>query len=347
MKNQNIFPCVRVNGTHFETGFKIGQHFKERIQRAFQECKALNDLQKLDQEKPERIDKVESLAKKHFPQYMDEIIGVAEGSCVDYRAILVANFRHVPPKDDRIENCSTVIFKRQNDIILAHNEDFESISGKYSYLVMVELENGTSFFAHAYPGCIPGISFGFNSHGIVVTTNSLPNPIKRIGLTRIFFGRSILEAKTLHDAINRAQSLTPRSGGASYNIASMREKKIINLETTAEESCLTEISDVYMHTNHYISEKFNQIPQPKFGDSKVRYRRGMSLLPDTKRTGKGALSILSDKYMFFNALKGPSGYLLDTICTAIFNVSTTINLKLHPHDREKKEYMQFSLNDLE
>ncbi len=347
MTESTLLPFIRVKGTNHEIGKQIGEYFQKRIAQAFEECKEVNNLIDFDRKHPKRLDSVESLAHKHFPHYMDEIKGISEGSGLDYRQILVANFRHVPFKDDTLESCSTIIFKNEDKIILTHNEDYESIMGKYSYLTAVELDNGTNFFAHSYPGCISGNSFGFNSHGIVFTANSLPNPVKRISFSRIFFGRSILEAKSIEEAIESAQLYSPRSGGVSYNLASLRENKVENLETTADDSCLTEISDKYYHTNHYISEKFKNIPYPKYGNSKTRYRRGIELLSNLKKTTNNALEVLSDKYIAFNSVKDPeSGYIYDTICTALFEISNTINLRLYPPDRKKDDYISFSLNDL-
>jgi predicted choloylglycine hydrolase len=347
MTESSLLPFIRVKGTNHDIGKQIGEHFQKRITQAFEECKEVNDLIEFDRKHPERLDKVESLAIKHFPRYMDEIKGISEGSGLDYRQILVANFRHVPFKDDILESCSTIIFKNDAKIILTHNEDYESVMGKYSYLTAVELNNGTSFFAHSYPGCISGNSFGFNSHGIVFTANSLPNPVKRIGLSRILFGRCLLEAKTMEEAIESTQLYSPRSGGASYNIVSLQENKTVNLETTADDSCLTEITDKYFHTNHYISEKFKNIPYPKYGNSKTRYRRGIKLLSNLEKIASNALEVLSDKYIIFNSVKDPdSGYMYSTICTAQFEISNTINLRLYPPHSKKNEFMSISLSDL-
>jgi len=347
MDKNELFPIFNVKGNNYDIGKQVGRYFKQRILKALNECAQFKDLKKLDEERPERINRVEVLAKKHFPQFINEIQGISDGSGVEYRDILIANFRHVPPKDDVENNCSTLIIKSKDDTILAHNEDFESIMGKSSYFSIMELENGTKIFAHSYPGCIPGISFGFNSHGIIITTNSLPNPINRIGLSRILFGRAMLESKTLNEAVQKAQSLSPRSGGVSYNIVSMKEKSTINLETTADDACLTEIADKYFHTNHHISEKFKDIPYPKFGNSMTRYRKGIELMPKLEKTEESALKLLSDKYIFFNSIKDPeTGYKYDTIYTAIFNVTATINLRLYPHEREKNEYMSVSLRDI-
>ncbi len=347
MDKNKSFPLVKVNGNNYDIGKQVGEHFKERIQKALKECNQFKEFQKLDEERPERINQVESLAKKHFPQYIKEIQGISDGCGIEYRDILIANFRHVPPKDEVGNNCSSLFFINDDEIILAHNEDFESIMGKYSYFSIMELENGTKIFSHCYPGCIPGISFGFNNHGITITSNSLPNPVKRIGLSRILFGRAMLESKTLKEAIEKAQSFSPRSGGVSYNIVSLNEKVAINLETTADESCLTEITDKYFHTNHHISIKFKDIPLPRISDSKSRYKRGIKLLPNLEKTEENALKLLWDKYIFFNSIKGPeTGYIFSTIYTAIFNINNTIHLKLYPHNREKNEYMNVSLSDL-
>lgn len=347
MEKNKSFPLVSVKGNNYIIGKQIGKHFKERILKALKECNPFKEFQKLDKERPERINQVESLAKMHFPQFIKEIQGLSDGCGVEYRDILIANFRHVPLKDEVENNCTSVFFINNNEIILAHNEDFESIMGKYSYFSIMELENGTKIFSHSYPGCIPGISFGVNSHGIVMTTNGLTEPKKRIGLSRILFGRAVLESKTIKEAIHNAQSLSPRSGGASYNIVSMKEKRAVNLETTADDAFLTEITDKYFHTNHYISEKFKHISHRKLYDSTARYKRGSKLLPELEKTEENALKLLSDRYIFFNSLKSPTtGFIFDTIYTAIFKITDTIHLKLYPHEREKKEYTSISLDDI-
>ncbi|MFX0092588.1 MAG: C45 family autoproteolytic acyltransferase/hydrolase [Candidatus Hodarchaeota archaeon] len=344
MLKADFLPVFRISGSNYDIGLNIGRKFKERIHRAFKESKRIKNLRIRDNLKPDWLNRVEQRAKNHFPHLMDEISGIADGAGLEYRDVLAVNFQHaIPP----FEDCSTVIFKGSEKILHVHNEDHYTDLGNNAYLLIVEMDNGTTFFAHAYAGCIPGTSFGFNSHGIVMSCNALPDPVRENGLPRILFGRSILEAKNLDDALKRALSFIPRSGGVSYNLTSMNEKRVINLETTADEGCITEIQNNYFRTNHYISDKFKDRSIPEESNSLDRYMRGLELISGVEKTGEGALQILSEDIIFFTSFRLSSGEELRTLCTALFEVDNSINLRLYPGKQEKKEFMKFSLSDLE
>jgi len=345
-EENNSFPILRVNGNYFEIGLKIGQKFKERIKNVLQESMQFREFKENDEKHPERLNNVESLAKKYFPNYMQEIKGISEGSNLEYRDILLLNFKKVPPTNHPTENCSTIIFKNPEKIILAHNEDYERTTGSYSYLLFVKLENGTKFFSHSYPGRLPGSSFGFNSHGIVYSMNSMTNPVDKIGFSCYLIGRSVLEANDIDDAIHVLTMHSPRFGGSSYNIASLKEKRAINIELTTDDAYITEITDRYFHTNHHVSEKFKEFPIPKLSTSVSRYNRGSKLMPHVKKSEEEAINILRDKYVFVNSLKGTDGNYTDTICSVIFNISKTITLSIYPHDLEKNRIQKFSQKDL-
>ena len=142
-------------------------------------------------------------------------------------------------------NCSTSIFReRGGSIFIAHNEDAHPLLEKYAYFVYIVPENDDAipFFSHCYPGVVPGMSFGFNLAGIVQTCNSLPDPIKSVGIPRMFVGRAIYEkTSNIDDAIDIINKMTPRSGGASYTIGSLPDRNIVNIETTGTDYAVIKI----------------------------------------------------------------------------------------------------------
>ncbi|MFW9991664.1 MAG: C45 family autoproteolytic acyltransferase/hydrolase [Candidatus Odinarchaeota archaeon] len=350
-----FFPLLEVSGTHYEIGTQIGRKFKEKIHKGFTESRGVKQLLEWDRLKPERLDKVEQLGKKYFPRYMDEITGIADGSGMDYRKVLAVNFMHVPfvERKDKVstldemaeENCSTAIFRFPDHKMVCHNEDLDPVLGKYSYFLHYKLADGSSFLAFAYCGCIPGLSFGFNSYGIVKTCNSLSDPYKKMGIPRILFGRSILEAKSLSEAVTRTQQHSPRSGGASYNLVSLHDDQAVNVETTSISAAITPITGRYFRTNHYISDRLKKhLPPDDYGFTVERYVAGLELLPRVEKSEQGILKILLDPRVFIDPEKTKGR--LATVCTAIFKISKTIDLRVYLPGTENEEYQRFSSDNL-
>lgn len=343
MAQKTFLPVLRVSGTPYEIGFEAGRKFKSRIQTAFTQSVFWRHLREEDKVNPQWFDNIHSHAKKHFPHFLEEIEGIAVGSDLDYRDTAIINFR-VTRQD---EGCSTVIYKTPNKIILAQNEDHEIAYGKQSYLLIVELEDGPSYFAHTYPANIAGFSFSFNSNGIIMSANAMPDPNVQNGVPRHLLDRAMLDATSLDDALQWAQ-FSPRCGAFSYNLVSMNEWRAVNLETTSKNAVLTEIDKQYFHTNHYVSHEFQGIPIPR-GTTLSRYERGIELLPHVERSIEGAFELLSDEKIFQSApmRDSPLDRMVEgTLCTAVFEISSEdIFLNIFPPNATGK-ILQFSLNDL-
>ncbi|MFQ6124112.1 MAG: C45 family autoproteolytic acyltransferase/hydrolase [Candidatus Heimdallarchaeota archaeon] len=345
MTNTAFLPVFRVRGTNYEIGFEIGRKFKERIKKAFTHSVIYKYLIKIDRLKPEWFDSLHEHAKKYFPQYLTEISGIAEGAGVDYRNIALINFRGSFPE----KGCSTVIFKQQDKIILAHNEDHETVLGELAYLLIVELQDGTTFLAYTYPGCLPGYSFSFNSHGIVMSANAMPDPDAQIGVPRHLLDRSMLEATNIDNAIRKAL-MPQRSGAFSYNLVSWKEKRVLNLEITSKRHYVTEIQDKYFHANHFISDELKGSPVPS-GTTQRRYERGVELISCTSHKSLNeARKILFDNNIFLprqervRTLYG--NYFGGTLCTALFEIGKDIILQVYPPKQSKKQFFQFSLSTI-
>ncbi|TFH29985.1 MAG: hypothetical protein E4G98_02900 [Promethearchaeota archaeon] len=341
-------PFLQVSGTNFEVGYQIGCHFRHIIQQTFSTNKRIHQLLHWDKTHPHRVTEAEKLTRQHFPQYLDEINGIAQGAHLPYRDVLTVNFMHLPPvvQDD----CSTVMFCEEDHIILGHNEDHEIGLGQAAYLVQCNYTTSkVSLFSFLYPGCIPGLSFGFNNHGLVVTCNFAPDPHLLLGIPRLILGRWVLEAPFLPEAITRAQSFLPRAGGVTYNIASLNEKSGVVVETTGKEGNVRFVKDRFFHTNHYLAPEFSHIPIPPQSKSSTlqRYTRGMKLLPDAQKSVAGALSMMQDPEIFLAPFTFPSGETFYSICTAVFEIGDGISLKVYARGKYQEIPFIISLKDLQ
>ncbi len=348
MTADTFLPIIRVSGSNYDIGFQVGRTFRDRIHSVLDSSTILELNKAKDQEHPEWVDQLYKKSNDRFPQYVQEIRGIADGAGIDFRDALIHNFRHCLSPTG---GCVSVVFKSAQKIILGHNEDYEPAIGNNSYITIAHLENQTRFLALTNAGSLPGNAWGFNSHGLVFSLDSLA-PLQdvdpNLGFPRILLDRYILESRTLEEAALRAQMYSPRSGNMSYTILSMKEFRGINIETTSTETSLTEIPDIFYHANHYTSETFAHMSMNvPVGTSRERYERGNELLETMSFSKEGLIEMLSDEILHFENRMDEIEGLLTTFCTPIFEISAdSIGLQVYPHDFSEEEKMSFTLDSL-
>ncbi|MBO3802279.1 MAG: hypothetical protein JTT11_00140 [Candidatus Brockarchaeota archaeon] len=322
----NTFPIevFRVSGSNYEMGSKIGSRFKEKITKFAESSMALKKLRKVADKA--RYAKLIECANRRFSQYMEEIKGISDGSGVAYNDLLLLNFKY----ENLGTGCSTVIFKGDDSIILGHNEDGERENEDKAFILVAEPLGGTPFLVYCYPGMIPGNAFSFNSRGIVMTGNAMPTPDPKVGVPRHLVDRSVIEATSIDDALERAL-LPERASGFSYNLVSLKEKRAVNLETTSQRHCVTRVDGAFFHTNHYVSAGLAGIRQNASESSLVRYGQGIKMVSKADvASEKRVLEILfstANEPNSIYASGGPGNSW--TLCTAVFEVSEDIRLKVH------------------
>jgi len=339
---------LKVSGNNYEIGSKVGKRFRTQIKDFLEKSKGLKLLRKIERRNP-RHRKLMEYGERYFPQYMEEIRGIADGADSSLTDILLINCKYDFPR----KGCTTVIFKEPNRIILAHNEDNAKDYLNNCYFLKVYPEVGTPFISFCYPGMIPGNSFAFNAYGIIITNNAMPTPDVRIGSPRHLSDRAQLEGKDLRDVIKKTL-FQERASGGSFNIVSQKQKRAMNIETTSQRHCITEVEDKCLHTNHYVSKELNS---PKKDESLLRssisrYEVGSKLLLKVKeKTPQAALDILSSleakPYSILMIDKRRRGR---TLFTTLFDVSDTgITMKVYepkPKIQEKDSFLELTSDDL-
>jgi hypothetical protein len=239
--------------------------------------------------------------RKAFPDYLDEIRGLADGSGVSYDTLLRLNLEseldnevgQSPPHADLSgfaagtathdqAGAQSGVGKGCTDFHVvssrawAHNED--GFSASYyrdtTYLVRSNItlpgKPSEVFVAFTYPGRLSGWAWGFNANGVALSINALtvPSPgnsssrIGRLGVN--FVARSLLGATDLADATTRA-SVGGHASGMHINLASFRESKQLSVETSPWGTTVLDLStvrgDMYAHANQYL-----HTDRPRLGD---------------------------------------------------------------------------------
>ncbi len=341
-------PLCKAHGTFFEIGVQIGTHFKDLIQSAFRESSLIHQRLTWDKKNPTRVNTAVKLTDLQYPQYLQEMRGIAKGAELPVRNILVVNFMHLPA----IPDCSTLMYHTSTTATIVHNEDHEWGLAHYSYLISVEYPNGLRMIAHCYPGVIPGLSFAFTSHGLAMTCNYVPEPDPKIGIPRTIIGRELLEAQSLAEVRERITTISPRSGGVNFNVASIHSPQILNIELTGREYAITPVNAPLFHANHYSSEKFAHLPVPDdFAiHSVARLQQGQKLLENfeiSPAARNEALQVMWDPIIHFDLDTLPSGEKFLTLCTLIFEVTDQIHLDIYVKSHSTQPIQQFSSADLQ
>eukprot|EP00656_Telonema_subtile_P023952 TRINITY_DN2563_c0_g1_i2.p1 TRINITY_DN2563_c0_g1~~TRINITY_DN2563_c0_g1_i2.p1 ORF type:complete len:358 (-),score=60.30 TRINITY_DN2563_c0_g1_i2:56-1129(-) len=255
--------------SHWEVGFKVGQAFKGMIQDRFSRFAPLHEDLVPFAATPDGQNALNSLlsaASALYPEYLQELNGTAVGAQVDFKRALLMNFRDEllplsrPKGFHGDSSCSdySVVDHKRNLAVVAHNEDGADCYNNHTYLVTVQM-GGTEFTAYTYAGELPSTAFGWNSHGVGFTLNAMhPNTTVLTGIGRNFVARSILDAKTIEEAVELA-TIPNQATGHNYQLfVADTEPKVFSIETyPPNASHITSLSQEdtqtsLFHTNCYL-----------------------------------------------------------------------------------------------
>ncbi|KAL3844524.1 hypothetical protein ACJIZ3_001927 [Penstemon smallii] len=243
--------------------------------------------------------------------------------------------------EDVNDDCSDILVVSDSMAIAAHNEDANVALVGHTYLIKGILANGICFTAYTYAGELPSCAFGFNSHGLAFTLNSVPpseHEIAAGAIGRNFISRDLLEAQNIDDALARIQS-SEISIGHSYNLIDLKTRRILNVETASRNRySVHEIGAVpFFHANMYIHLKVDQAKD----DNSISRQKRAALLP--KGSKNDFLSLLGDEN---KAAKYPiymTGPLLYTLCTAVIDLDEKTLSIIEGNPKERKSTYVFSM----
>ncbi|MCF2141138.1 MAG: C45 family peptidase [Candidatus Lokiarchaeota archaeon] len=368
MKFNFYLPYFEFFGSGYDLGLKIGQKFRKRIKNAYKYSPFIKKLQEIDKQNPEYTDQMILIGKRKYPKYIMEIEGMAEGAKVDVRNLFLMNFRH-----SYEFGCSSILIKEDQNsyterFYLGHNEDHDYYLASNAYLVKVILENGISFLSHLYPGCLAGPSFWVNSYGVGISGNAINEPKKKLGIPKSLLDRAAVETKSISEILSILTNKS-RSGGYSYNIFSMPDFSLINLETTSTDYASISVvnnsehvkSPIFFHTNHYINPRFSHIKN-KLGNSsdrRLQALRNKTTILSKCLNNKSTFKILPStiKQLLFHDSVHVSPKNINrklftskihgiTSCTVFFTIERQkIDIEIIPHNQNEKKIKQFTLKD--
>lgn len=242
-----MFPYIEAKGTHRQIGRAIGESLRQEISHAL-----TTHFQRLHRRRkkhhPKAVAVLTKTAKRYFPDFIEEVEGIAEGSGQPLEQLLMFSFEEELAPG---EHCTTLAVKNHKTIYFAHNEDWDL--GLPLYIIKAKPNKKPEFLSVGQAGQFPG-AIGFNERGLVFSNNSISTKINFNGLPKVYCLRKFLECESIDDAIS---SITrhDRAIGNNSVMVSAREKRITTLEWSPHDFVLEEIDHGLAHTNHFLSEK--------------------------------------------------------------------------------------------
>ncbi len=273
-------PLVKVSGTHREMGRQIGEACRKQVQHGIENSRELvsdaySQLELTWEGARIQARKYMPFAQERYQQYVEEMIGIAEGANVLFEDVAVLNSMEAVTSDAlHLTRCTSIAVNddrtADGHVLLAHNEDWVPEDEDDVFIIHAKPKNEPPFLAMTYGGLLPNI--GFNAYGIAQLCDSVYPNDSRIGTPRLVVSRAVLASKTPDDAIRHTLSAQRAAG---YNHLLVHESgELYSVEVSARHFGILYGEDGYIvHTNHYISpdmEKMEREPEDLIA-SRVRY----------------------------------------------------------------------------
>jgi isopenicillin-N N-acyltransferase-like protein len=301
-----MIQVVYASATHREIGLTIGRETGDRIERMIANYQAMlqatPEIKLSWQRAIVQARKYQPFVVEHFPQYVEELRGIAEGSGANFEDLLVCNCLEELTSDMLFERCTSVAFgpahTADGHVLLGHNEDWMADDQDTQYIVHAKPDSELPFLALTYGGLLPNI--GFNAAGIAQSIDSVYPSDVRLGIPRVFIGRAVLAAPRIGRALYRA--VHPRRAAGYNHLLADDNGELYNVEATSgyfdplyggEAGYLT-------HSNHYTAPRLREMEeQPhQLTGSHVRDNRARRLAKQLVERGhitiEDVQSILAD-----------------------------------------------------
>lgn len=270
------FPIVRARGSHYEVGLAIGKTMNKAIKMVLTSRRAI--FEKDFSIRIQRSKLFQEQARKYFPQYVDELRGIADGAKVTFDELFLSNNREVGdfnplPLDPN--HCTIIGIPTERGYLLGHNEDWDASSQSHLYILDATIGE-TRLFGLNYSNTLAGCSVVENGYGILQAVNELSHQDEFVGVPKNFIARALLDSKTLEEAEGIMKNV-PRAAG--FNHVLVQGSRLWNIESSAKEYIIEKLElQKYVHTNHYVTELKRMDKGNK--ESEVRYAKVKERLGD-------------------------------------------------------------------
>lgn len=275
-----LLPLIEARGSHHEVGHQIGEQCRERIQSMFANLR--DDLPRgatwvamLEQSRV-YLDH----SRKVYPQYIDELEGIAEGAQVPFEEVFLLMCEELW-EDYAWRGCTDMAARGKATVdgstLLAHTNDLLPKTEAMLVLLKVQAGDEPEYLGVSVGGI--AVSAGYNAAKISLTGNQLDSNDVRPGVPRLLVVRAILGSKTLSEAMTHC--LLPTRASSYNNVLADGSGEVYSMEGSATDMEAIYIKeDVMAHANHYIAPSMRRFERDRSvnANSIIRHNRAEYLL---------------------------------------------------------------------
>ncbi|KAI4629640.1 uncharacterized protein J4E87_002826 [Alternaria ethzedia] len=272
---------VECKGTPYEIGYQHGKAAKLQIARCieFYACLFLKNCKKRWPQVLQHASTFEQRAKAQWPNFHEEMQGIADGSGRELLDIVAINVRTEINFGLFSDGCTALAWHTQNRAWLAQNWDWMTEQQENLIVTKIAQANKPTIIQVTEAGIIGKI--GFNSSGVGTLFNAIK--VHGVDSTRMpaHFGlRMALESASVDEAVRKLESFGMASS-AHILIADANTSLGLEFTKSTFAHVLPDSSSRVIHTNHLLLEHPGEIDTVWLKDSITRVQ--------TMATNVGAL----------------------------------------------------------
>lgn len=282
-----MIPIIYLKGNHREIGRQFGEACRTEVRHSIENAKKLvaatvPQLQLNWEGALIQARKYIPFAEERFPQYVEELIGIAEGAGVSFDEVSAVNAMEAVTMDAlHLTKCTSMAVGQERSssghVLVAHNEDWLPEDEPDLVILHVSPDDEPPFLAMTYGALLPNI--GLNADGIAQCCDSVYPTDPRIGIPRVIVSRAVLAARTPAGAIRKA--LSPQRAAGYNHLIAHESGELYNVEVSARRFAVFSGDDgTLVHTNHYLHPTMQAIESEpdELVSTRVRYLRAQRLL---------------------------------------------------------------------
>jgi len=278
---------LEVAGNSFDRGKQYGETKKESIDLLVNYLyESYSKNKKTKEFILEHVRKHIPYIKEYSQEIFEEIQGIAEGSGKLLEEIIMIHM-HEEKSGFSSHNCTTLASTgkatSKGETLIGQTWDISKnlceVSG--AFLLKEKINKSLSTLAYTYAGMIAGA--GINSAGISLVWNSVPRLDIKIGVPTYIIIAEILRQKKIGDAL---ASIFRAKRAGCFNFLIVDKTELYSIEATPNDVGIIYSNDYLVHSNHYITEKFEKkqdiakVAKEYSASTLIRYNKISSLLKD-------------------------------------------------------------------
>lgn len=259
---------LHLKGTDYEMGYTLGVHFKTSINSRIDKFKKMLE----DKEISSYVSSIEKKIKDNYPSCLDEIYGRADGAGVDRKEMLLMFFLELIKKK---AGCTTVSYKRNDEIGFAHNED--DVGYTEDDAAVVKYDYGTDWaVGYVLYDRLLGTTAGYNSKGIVHSSNYIfPDEQCEDNVSRFVLCKYLVRMGSIEEIENFLKNNSVYSP-FSFNVFDLNTNEVVNFEKDINSLYRKDIDGKFARSNHFIQKESKLLTASE--NTKYRYQRSNELI---------------------------------------------------------------------